>query len=68
MKQLRVDNTSLTLSLEEFLGIVDAYLAATNVVAGFNQQFIIDARPTPQFRRTAPSADPNRAGQELRAL
>lgn len=56
VRQLRVDNTSLTLSLEEFLVIVDGQLSAPNGVVGFNKQFIIDARPTNQFNRTAPGA------------
>jgi hypothetical protein len=56
VKQLRADNTSLTLSLEEFLAIVDGNLSASGVVTGFDRQFIIDARPTPQFLRTAPNA------------
>lgn len=56
VKKLRVDNTVLTLSLEEFQAIVDQKLAATGVVNGFDEQFIIDARPTPQFNRTAPNA------------
>lgn len=56
VKQLRVDHTGLTLPLEDFLKIVDGKLAATGVVGGFDKQFIIDARPTPQFTRTAPTA------------
>jgi thiosulfate/3-mercaptopyruvate sulfurtransferase len=56
VKQLRIDHTGLTLPLEDFLKIVDGKLAAPGVVAGFDQQFIIDARPTNQFDRTAPNA------------
>ncbi len=56
VKSLRVDNTVLTLSLEDFEAIVDQKLAATGVVQGFDKQFIIDARPTPQFNRSAPNA------------
>jgi thiosulfate/3-mercaptopyruvate sulfurtransferase len=56
VKKLRVDNTPLTLALEDFEAIVDAKLAAKGVVAGFDTQFIIDARPTNQFTRTAPTA------------
>lgn len=50
---LRVDHTALTLPLEDFLSVVDGELAAEGVVEGFDNQFIIDARPTPQFTRTA---------------
>ncbi len=56
VKQLRVDHTSLTLPLEDFQAIVDARLSATGVVEGFDRQFIIDARPTPQFTRLATNA------------
>ncbi len=56
VRQLRVDSTGLTLSLEEFLSIVDSRLGAPDVVPGFGRQFIIDARPTNQFTRTAPGA------------
>jgi 3-mercaptopyruvate sulfurtransferase SseA len=56
VKSLRVDNTGLTLGLEDFQKVVDGKLAASGVIAGFDQQFIIDARPTNQFTRTAPNA------------
>ncbi|MBX3259791.1 MAG: hypothetical protein KF782_08870 [Labilithrix sp.] len=56
VKSLRVDHTGLTLPLEDFLKVVDGQLSAQNVVPGFNQQFIIDARPTNQWNRTAPNA------------
>lgn len=52
VKSIRVDNTAITVSLEDLLAVVDANLAATGVIQGFNQQLIIDARPTPQFTRT----------------
>lgn len=65
VKSLRVDHTSLTLPLEDFLAVVDAKLGATGVIEGFNAQFIIDARPTNQFNRTAPNAafSPDHPGQ-----
>ncbi|HSC89547.1 MAG TPA: hypothetical protein VLC09_19830 [Polyangiaceae bacterium] len=53
VKELRQDNTSLTVPLEDFQSIVDDELAASDVIEGFDKQFIIDARPTPQFTRTA---------------
>lgn len=56
VKSLRVDSTGLTLGLEDFQKVVDGKLAAPGVVAGFDRQFIIDARPTNQFTRTAPNA------------
>lgn len=56
VKSLRVDHTALTLPLEDFLAIVDGQLAATGVVQGFDRQFIIDARPTNQFNRSATNA------------
>lgn len=56
VKSLRVDHTALTLPLEDFLAIVDGNLAATGVVTGFGRQFIIDARPTNQFNRSATNA------------
>lgn len=56
VRDLRNDHFALTLPLEDFLAIVDDELAATDVVTGFDKQFIIDARPTPQFLRTAANA------------
>ncbi len=56
VKSLRVDHTALTLPLEDFLAIVDGKLAVSGVVPGFDRQFIIDARPTNQFNRSAPNA------------
>lgn len=53
VKSLRVDHTGLTLPLEDFLKVVDDGLEAEGVVAGFDRQFIIDARPTAQWARTA---------------
>jgi 3-mercaptopyruvate sulfurtransferase SseA len=56
VRDLRVDHTGLTIPLEDFLQVVDGELAARDVIDGFNRQFIIDARPTNQFNRTAPNA------------
>jgi len=56
VRDLRTDNTALTLPLEEFQSVVDGALQATGVVEGFDRQFIIDARPTAQFSRTAANA------------
>ena len=56
VRDLRNDHFSLTLPLEDFLTIVDNGLNATGVVEGYDRQFIIDARPTPQFLRTAGNA------------
>ncbi len=53
---LRVDNTNLTIALEDVLKVVDQDLGASNVVSGFSKQWIIDARPTAQFDRTTPTA------------
>jgi thiosulfate/3-mercaptopyruvate sulfurtransferase len=56
VKSLRVDNTGLTLALEDFQKVVDGKLSISGVITGFDKQFIIDARPTNQFTRTAPNA------------
>ncbi len=56
VKSLRVDNTGLTIALEDFLKVVDANRAATGVIPGLNQQLIIDARPTAQFNRSTSTA------------
>lgn len=56
VKSLRRDHTALTLPLEDFLKIVDEQLKAKEVVQGFEEQFIIDARPSAQFNRTTPDA------------
>lgn len=56
VRDLRNDHFSLTLPLEDFLTIVDSELNATGIVEGYDRQFIIDARPTPQFLRTAGNA------------
>jgi|GEM_PF-2329757 len=55
VKELRTDNTALTIPLEDFQKIVDEGLEAEGVIEGFEKQFIIDARPTPQFLRTTPT-------------
>lgn len=56
VKDLRTDNTALTIPLEDFQKIVDEGLDAQGVIEGFGEQFIIDARPTAQFDRTTPTA------------
>lgn len=56
VSDLPVDNSALTLALEDFLAVVDNKLGAKGVVTGFDRQFIIDARPSPQFTRTATNA------------
>jgi thiosulfate/3-mercaptopyruvate sulfurtransferase len=56
VKSLRRDHTALTLPLEDFLAVVDGGLQAKGVVTGFDRQFIIDARPSSQFNRTAANA------------
>lgn len=53
---LRRDNTALTLSLQDFLKVVDQGLAATDAIGGFAKQWIIDARPTAQYNRTTATA------------
>lgn len=59
VKELRVDGTALTVPLEDFLEIVDEELEAEDVIAGYDEQFIIDARPTAQFDRTTATASFN---------
>lgn len=49
VKQLRVDNTAITLGLEDVYEIAKNNLTASNVFGITNSQFLIDARPTPQF-------------------
>lgn len=49
VKRLRVDNTILTLALEDVLAIVDDNLQTKRVRGLEPKQFIIDARPTNQF-------------------
>lgn len=56
VRQIRLDNTSLTLPLEDLLQIVDDELQAKGLIDGFDKQFIIDARPTSQFLRTDANA------------
>jgi len=56
VRSLRVDHTSLTIPLEDFLEVVDGELGAEGVITGFDSQFLIDARPTAQFDRTTPTA------------
>lgn len=51
VRQLRFDNTSLTLPLEDLLQVVDEELAAIGLIEGFDKQIIIDARPSTQFYR-----------------
>lgn len=59
VKELRVDGTALTVPLEDFLEIVDEELEAEDVIDGYDEQFIIDARPTAQFNRTTGTASFN---------
>ncbi|MCZ8154757.1 MAG: sulfurtransferase [Leptospira sp.] len=52
VKQLRVDNTAITLGLEDVINIAKANSAAT-VTGLTGKQLIVDARPSAQFNRTA---------------
>ncbi len=52
VKQLRVDNTALTLGLEDVINIAKSNSAAT-VIGLTGKQLIVDARPAAQFNRTA---------------
>jgi len=56
VRHIRIDNTSLTIPLEDLLTVVKQGLAAEGIVEGFDKQFIIDARPSGQFYRTDPNA------------
>lgn len=56
VRDLRVDHTGLTIPLEDLLEVVDEGLEAEDVVPGFTNQWIIDARPSAQFTRTTPAA------------
>lgn len=56
VRELRFDNTALTIPLEDLLEVVDNELSAAGVVDGFDKQFLIDARPTSQFTREDPNA------------
>lgn len=49
VRQLRVDNTAITLGLEDVYEIAKNNLSANNVFGITNSQFLIDARPTTQF-------------------
>lgn len=51
VRQLRFDNTSLTIPLEDLLEIVDGGLDVAGVIEGFDKQIIVDARPSTQFYR-----------------
>lgn len=53
VKQLRNDNTILTLGLEDILAIVDDNYQTSRVSGITNRQVIIDARPAAQFNQTA---------------
>jgi 3-mercaptopyruvate sulfurtransferase SseA len=53
VRAVRRDQTGITVPFEDVLAIVDAGLRAANVVPGFTQQVIVDARPAAQFNRTA---------------
>ncbi|TGN21097.1 sulfurtransferase [Leptospira idonii] len=52
VKHLRVDNTALTLGLENVIEIAKSNSSA-NVIGLTSKQLIVDARPTAQFNRTA---------------
>lgn len=51
VKQLRVDNTALTLGLEDVINIAKSNSSAT-VTGLTGKQLIVDARPAAQFNRT----------------
>jgi len=57
VRQLRVDNSIITLPLEDVLTIVDDNLETKKVPGITGKQFIIDARPLPQYNRTANGHD-----------
>jgi thiosulfate/3-mercaptopyruvate sulfurtransferase len=52
VKNIRVDNTALTLGLEDVYEIAKSNLATSSVFGITNTQFLIDARPSPQFNGT----------------
>lgn len=56
VRHIRLDNTALTIPLEDLLEVVDENLAAKGLIKGFDKQLIIDARPTSQFLRTDANA------------
>jgi thiosulfate/3-mercaptopyruvate sulfurtransferase len=49
VKQIRIDNTALTLGLEDIYEIAKANLNASNVTGITSSQFLVDARPEAQF-------------------
>ncbi|PKA24870.1 sulfurtransferase [Leptospira levettii] len=49
VRQLRVDNTAITLGLEDVYEIAKNNLTTSNVFGITNTQFLIDARPSTQF-------------------
>ncbi|TGL39769.1 sulfurtransferase [Leptospira perdikensis] len=49
IRQIRVDNTAITLGLEDIYEIAKNNLATTSVFGITSSQFLIDARPTAQF-------------------
>lgn len=51
VKQLRVDNTILTLALEDILKIVDSGSRTSDISGISSTQLIVDARPSVQFNR-----------------
>ena len=51
VKQLRVDNTAITIGLEDVINIAKSNSAAT-VTGLTGKQLIVDARPSAQFNRT----------------
>jgi hypothetical protein len=62
VKRLRVDNTIITLGLEDVYSVVEDNLQSTRVVGLTSKQFIIDARPSAQYNRTTTGAS-NIAGE-----
>lgn len=49
VKSIRIDNTALTLGLEDVYEIAKSNLSTTSVFGITSSQFLIDARPTTQF-------------------
>lgn len=52
VKQLRVDNTAITLGLEDIYEIASNSLKASSITGITSTQFLVDARPTAQFAGT----------------
>jgi thiosulfate/3-mercaptopyruvate sulfurtransferase len=56
VKRLRVDNTIITLGLEDVYAIAEDGLNSTRVTGLTSKQFLIDARPSAQFNKTTTGA------------